>query len=143
MSRPRRSKSPNKFNARGLYVCLDCQRQFTRKKLENGKQEPRPTCEAGHIVHYFGSESEYKHYGALKLRMLANEIDRLELKPRFDLVVNGQKIGVYTGDYGYRENGQYFVDDVKGFMNAPQKEAFILRKKIVEATHNVQVRVVG
>lgn len=56
-------------------------------------------------------------------------IDKLELQPRFRLIVNGQQICCYIADFKYRENGRYIVEDFKGY----QTPEFKLKWKLVQA----------
>ena len=64
----------------------------------------------------FASKAEAKRYGELKLLVKSREISRLELQPRFELLVAGQSVSTYSGDFQYREAGsnRIVVEDVKG-----------------------------
>lgn len=126
----------NKFNARGSYVCIDCHTEHVKV------DKRRPKCEPGHRVVYFDSQKEYRRYRDLWLRQKAGEIRWLLVKPRFALNVNNKKIGSYSPDFSYVMGSQQILEDVKGFMNSPQREAFELRRKLTEAIYGVRVEVV-
>jgi hypothetical protein len=85
----------------------------------------------------FASKKEAKRYQDLKLLLKAGEISELTLQPKFDLTVNGHKIGSYIADFQYREktNGRYIVEDVKGMVTP----VYRLKAKLVKALHGVTV----
>lgn len=87
--------------------------------------------------HVFASQREARRYTDLKLLELTGKIERLELQPRFDIVVNGTKICRYIADFAYwkRGAGQQTVEDVKGFLTP----VYRLKKKLVYACHGVIV----
>lgn len=86
----------------------------------------------------FDSTKESKRYHELKLLERAGVITQLELQPRLDLVVNGQKIGFYRGDFGYYENGVRKIEDVKSAFTA-KLPVFRLKAKLVKAIHGIEI----
>lgn len=75
---------------------------------------------------HFASKFEAERYGQLKLLLRAGSIRMLRLQPRFDLVVDGQLVGVYVGDFGYEEPfaataWREVVEDTKGVLTALYK----------------------
>ncbi len=92
----------------------------------------------------FDSKKEANYYSQLKLQKKAkNKVDRvvsIELQPRFDIVINGQKIGFYKADfrvvYTY---GRTEIIDVKGLKKGSAYQLFRLKKKIVEALYNIEI----
>ena len=101
----------------------------------------------------FASKREAKRYGELGYLLKAGEIRGLTLQPRFDLRVlspTGEvvKVGHYTADFAYDELDKseswgaaawrFVVEDVK----APpsRTEAYMLRKRHVEAQYGIQIR---
>jgi hypothetical protein len=89
----------------------------------------------------FASKAEARRYGELKLLQAAGEIIDLELQPKYDIVVNGEKICQYRGDFSYREEDasgwwQLVVEDVKGFKTPEYK----LKAKLLRATHGIEIR---
>ena len=81
----------------------------------------------------FDSKKEARRYQDLKLLQMGNVISNLEIQPVIPLMVNGTKIGRYTGDFKYTENGKEIIEDVKSV--ATKTRDYMLRKKIL-ATYN-------
>jgi len=77
----------------------------------------------------FDSKKELKRYMELELLLRAKEITDLELHPKFDLMVNGVKIGRYTADFRYKNGSDIIVEDVKS--KATKTRDYMLRKKIL------------
>jgi len=87
----------------------------------------------------FDSKAEARRYGELRLLVKANAIFCLELQPRYDIVVQGQKICFYKADFRYKESHDYdapwIVEDVKG-MKTP---VYNLKKKLMKACHGIDI----
>lgn len=83
----------------------------------------------------FDSKLEAGFYQQLRLREAAGEISELELQPRFEFVINGVKVGRYTGDFRYTENGKVIVADAKGYFSRD----YPLRKKLMKAVHGIEI----
>ena len=84
----------------------------------------------------FASAKEARRYSALKLLERAGEIELLTRQPRFPLVVNGQLVCTYVGDFAYHlKDGTRIVEDVKGF----QTEEFKLKRKLVRACYGFEI----
>jgi hypothetical protein len=85
----------------------------------------------------FDSQAEGRRYEQLKLLERAGEIREITLQPKFPIVVNGRKIGRYTADFAYfdRLTGKRVYEDVKGV----KTQVYKLRKKLVEALHDVTI----
>lgn len=83
----------------------------------------------------FSSRKEANRYCELKLLQQVGVIYNLELQPKFPLVVNGKKIGVYIADFSYVENGNLITEDVKGILTPVYK----LKKNLVQALYNVTI----
>ena len=66
-------------------------------------------------------------------------ICKIELQPRYDLVVNGQKLGFYRADFRYemRETGRVITEDVKSV--ATKTAVYMLKKKLVKALYGVEI----
>ncbi len=85
----------------------------------------------------FDSKAELRRFHELLTMGRAGLLSELELHPRFPLVVNGVKVGVYTADFAYRvpnANGVFCVEDVKSPVTR-KETAYRLRKKLVEALY--------
>jgi hypothetical protein len=98
--------------------------------------------------HFFPSTREARRYGELKLLEKAGRIRNLRLQPEFPIVVEGEMICIYRGDFQYTEmkpgfdswatdeEGQLVVEDVKGV----KTDVYKLKKKLVKATHGIEIR---
>ena len=83
----------------------------------------------------FASRAEANRYSELKLLEAAGEISRLELQPKYPLVVNGVKVAEYRGDFLYIQDGHKVLEDVKGVATP----VFRLKKKLVNALYNIDI----
>lgn len=83
----------------------------------------------------FDSKKEATRYQTLKILVMAKEISDLSLQPKFDLIVNGTKIGFYKADFQYTQDGKTVVEDVKG-MKTP---IYNLKKKMIKAIYGFDV----
>jgi len=86
------------------------------------------------------SKAEARRFRQLQMMERVGAIQDLEVHPRFDLIVAGVKVGVYTADFRYTdcESKKLVVEDVKGG-RATITEAYRLRKRIVKALYDVEV----
>lgn len=84
----------------------------------------------------FHSKREAARYGKLKWMEKVGIISSLELQPRFEITVNGQKICTYVGDFEYTENGVRVVEDVKGYRTPEYR----LKSKLMLAVHGITIR---
>ena len=96
----------------------------------------------------FDSKGEHRRYSELVLRQRAGEITDLTRQVRIALIVNGvhltleDKNGVkrkihYNADFSYRENGEYVLEDFKGYDTPTSR----IKRAIVEAMLGVSVRI--
>lgn len=79
----------------------------------------------------FASKAESRRYSELKALERAGVISFLELQPRFPLIVNGQHVCTYIGDFRFMENGKSVTEDVKGH----RTDEYRLKRKLLLATH--------
>jgi hypothetical protein len=88
----------------------------------------------------FDSRKEANRYQELLLMERAGLICNIELQPRYDLVVNAQKLGFYRGDFRYEkiDTGEMVTEDVKGG-NATKTPLYVLKRKLVKALYNVDI----
>lgn len=91
----------------------------------------------------FDSKREAKRYSELKLLERAGQIDTLTLQPKFTLIPGQRNAGgkaerpvVYIGDFMYRENGQFVVEDTKGFRTPD----YVIKRKLMLKEHGITVR---
>lgn len=93
----------------------------------------------------FASKAEAKHYSVLKLRERAGEITHLQLQRRFDLIVEGKKVGVYIADFVYHDEaladsrGTIQIIDVKG-VSTP---LFKFKARVFEAIYGIPITLVN
>ena len=86
---------------------------------------------------WFDSQKEARRYQELELMERAGYIAKIELQPRYNLVVNGQNCGFYRGDFRYEvvETGLTVVEDVKGV----RTPLYRLKKKLVKALYGIDI----
>jgi len=84
----------------------------------------------------FDSKREAQRYTELKLLFRAGLIQNLELQPKLDFILEGEKIFTYKPDFIYFEGGHRIVEDVKG-MKTP---VYRLKKKLIEKQLKIQIR---
>ena len=89
----------------------------------------------------FDSKAEAKRYSELRWLEKAGKIKNLERQVRYDLEVNGVKIGFYKADFRYwdQASSQQIVEDVKG-MRTP---VFAIKAKLMKALHRVEIVEIG
>ena len=86
----------------------------------------------------FASKWEAECYQTLRLRQMAGEEFTLELHPSWPLVVNGERIGRYTGDFLLTyPSGEIVVIDAKG---GPTSRDYVLRRKLLRALYGIEVQ---
>ena len=94
--------------------------------------------------HFFPSTREARRYGELRLLERAGKIRGLRLQPQFPIVVNDELICTYRADFQYEDAANpsdplqwtLVVEDVKGVPT----EVYKLKKKLVKATHGIEIR---
>ena len=79
----------------------------------------------------FASKREAKRFVELKLLQRAGKIEGLTCQPKYELVVNGKKVGRYTGDFYYfdRETKKLIVEESKGY----RVRDYVLRRNLFRA----------
>lgn len=84
----------------------------------------------------FHSKKEAARYGVLKILNNCGEIAFLELQPKYNIEVNGQKICQYIADFRYKDkHGKLHVEDVKGV----KTDAYKLKSKLMKAVYCVEI----
>lgn len=92
--------------------------------------------------HRFASKLEARRYGELRLLERAGEIRDLRIQPRYDLVVNGVKVGTYVADFAYLDKtGTPVTEDTKSEATA-RLAVFRLKAKLFRALFRREVVVV-
>lgn len=88
----------------------------------------------------FDSSKEAHRYGELVMMQRAGLISGLERQPKFDLIVNGEKVGKYTADYRYFDHvaGHTIVEDVKS--KPTMTAVYRLKKRLMKAIHRIDIK---
>ncbi len=86
----------------------------------------------------FASKKEAGRYKELALLEKAGAITDLTIHPRWVFMVEGHRVGAYTADFSYGEDGQAVVEDVKS--KATKTEAYGLRKRLMKALYGIEIR---
>lgn len=86
----------------------------------------------------FDSKKEAARYQELVLLQLAGVIADLELQPKYDLLVNGVKIGTYMADFRYKDiaTDETIVEDAKGVRTALYRRS----KKHMKAQYGIDIK---
>lgn len=84
----------------------------------------------------FDSKREADRYLCLRAMERAGEITDLTCQVEFRLEVNGVLVCKYRADFVYLEGGGAVVEDVKGY----RTRGYLLKKKLMRAIHNIDVR---
>ena len=87
----------------------------------------------------FDSQKEANRYQELILMERAGLIRSIELQPRYDLIVNGHKLGFYKGDFRYEVVATSIMigEDVKS--PATKTAVYCLKKKLVKALYGIEI----
>lgn len=84
----------------------------------------------------FDSKREAARFQELRLLFRAGEIRNLELQPKLDFVLEGEKIFTYRPDFIYFDRyGSRVVEDVKGVRTA----VYRLKKKLIEKQFKLKI----
>jgi hypothetical protein len=120
-------------------------RGFIDKTPPAGEQQKKKRAKYGNNkVHWngmvFDSTKEYKRYRELLLLLKAGLIGQLERQVKYDLVVDGVKIGTYIADHVYidAETGQKVVEDVKSDATR-MLPVYRRSKKHMKAQYNIEI----
>lgn len=124
----------NKYHAKQVYHCLACD-----EPVYLPKEKPPRCVKCKQPVHRFASKDEYKRYAELRVMERFGDIINLEVEPRYPIVVEGEKIGTYVGDFRYTtKQGAVVVEDVKSPVT--KTNLFVWKKKLVKALYHIDVR---
>lgn len=107
----------------------------------------------------FDSKKEAKRYQQLKWAQELGQIEGLQRQVSFPLIpaqyeadIVGARGGVkkgkcierevtYIADFTYYQNGEYVVEDVKGWRkNNPDYRLFVVKRKLMLYMHNIRVK---
>ena len=87
----------------------------------------------------FASQHEARRYQVLAAMARAGVIQRLELQPRYPLVVNGVPVSSYRADFVYvvSRTGEVITEDAKA--GPTRTRDYIIRKKLMRAIHQIEI----
>ena len=107
----------------------------------------------------FDSKKEAKRYSQLKLMQELGQIEGLQrqvpfelIPPQYDADKVGKRGGVkkgkcleraveYIADFTYYQNGEYIVEDVKGWKaNNPDYRLFVIKRKLMLYVHGIRIK---
>jgi len=84
----------------------------------------------------FDSLKECARYKQLMILQKAGSVIKIELQPRYDIIINSKFCGFYKADFKvYYSDGRIDLEDVKGIKTT----VYNLKKKIVEAMYNIKI----
>ena len=118
---------------------MTVQSELWRAALAEGKRRNKYSAQSSWIDgHRFASKAEAKYYMTLKLRERLGEVTNVQRQEPFVVLgPKGQVVCTYRSDFTFWDNVEKRkrVIDVKGFRTPLYK----LKKKLVEAFHNVTI----
>ena len=107
------------------------------KKKPKRKYRNEP-CVADGIK--FHSKKEADRWQDLKVMEMAGVIRDLERQVRYPLMVNGERVSLYTADFRYVEvkTEEKVVEDTKSEATC-QNEAYGIRKRLMKALYGIEI----
>ena len=86
----------------------------------------------------FDSVKEFHRWGCLRLLERAGKITDLKRQVTFELIPkqDGERACQYVADFTYYENGQYVVEDCKGF----KTDVYRIKKKLMKWVHGISIK---
>ena len=87
----------------------------------------------------FDSVKEYHRYGCLRILERAGQIKDLQRQVKFELIPKqkGMRACYYVADFTYYEDGQFVVEDCKGY----KTEVFRLKEKLMMWVHGIRIKI--
>ncbi len=84
----------------------------------------------------FDSKGELARWEELRLLERAGEVSELRRQVRYDLAVEGVKVGTYVADFSYLDHkGRHVVEDFKGV----RTPVYRLKKKLMLAIYGIHI----
>lgn len=131
--------NPKRFAARGHISMNEVMTatQFQKHRSSEPRKYRNKVIQAHGRT--FDSKKESARYTKLLILERKGIISDLQCQPRFNIVVNGMRIGAYRGDFGYTHEGKYVVEDVKSPITR-SLSLYKWKKKLMKATHGIEIR---
>lgn len=85
----------------------------------------------------FDSQKEYNRWDVLRLLERAGKISDLKRQVGFELIPkqNGERACSYIADFTYWKDGQYVVEDCKGY----RTEGYKIKRKLMLWVHGIKI----
>lgn len=109
------------------------------RNLNGTQRKYRNTHSVCNLGHLHPSKKEAERCQELQLLERAGQIQNLEYWPQYVFEHGGVRIGKYTADFRFCENGVTVVEDCKGG-DATKTAAYGIRKRLMEAFFGIKVR---
>ena len=81
---------------------------------------------------------------AVEQRLLerAGKISGLSEQVRFQIIEKqeGEQAAFYIADFTYWENGEFVVEDVKGYRKGTAYQLFVLKRKLMLKNYNIRIK---
>ena len=113
------------FRSSFFLLYLGVSKYKARKAIFNGKT--------------YDSKKEAQYAERFYNLLLEGEISELQEQIRFDIVVNGTKIGWYVCDFVICSNRGWEYYDVKGFRGGAAYSMFKYKKKLIKALYGIDI----
>ena len=129
--------------AKHSWICLVCDAQFTTKPAKHTQ------CRGSNVkahptqAQHFASQAEARRYMELRLLERAGKVSSIECQPKFELSVNGVRMGQYRADFVYRDNKYHGpgrnYEEIKG---GAMTEISDWKRRHAEAQYGVKITIV-
>lgn len=88
------------------------------------------------------SAKERARAAELKLLQRAGKISGLSEQVIFELIPrqDGERAATYIADFTYWKNGQFVVEDVKGYKGGSSYALFVLKRKLMLYRYGIKVK---
>lgn len=124
---------------RQIAAILFARQEFARLQQEQTQEAVKPARRSKYGAKRtvvdgisFASKLEADRWGVLRQRERLGLIQDLTRQPRFQLIVEGDPVTVYIGDFQYLDaKGQVVVEDAKGYRTPEYK----IKRRLFEALH--------
>jgi len=111
---------------------------MTFSTFTQGKQKKYRSKRVSYMGQEFDSKKEARRFAWLEQEERLGNIQKLEVQPRFDIIMNGIKVAFYKADFSYIRDGKEIIEDVKSEITA-KNPTYRLKKKLVEAQYGITI----
>lgn len=89
------------------------------------------------------SRREARRHEELKMLEAAGLIDGLRVQVRYPFRIGGKLVCTYVADFVYNEKGSLVVEDSKNPYLAKHDRVFAIKRKLMLAIYNIEIKVTG